>query len=48
MIYFSKNYQLKNYLKVGCRNLAKQKELSFISVFGLSLGIACFRLKNMN
>ncbi|MDR3713644.1 MAG: ABC transporter permease [Puia sp.] len=34
----------KNYLKIAWRNLGKQKILSFISVFGLSLGIACFSL----
>src|ERR1700722_2001151 len=35
---------LKNYLIVAWRNLARQKELSFISIFGLALGIACFCL----
>lgn len=34
----------KNYFKIAIRNLAKQKGLSFISVFGLSVGIACFSL----
>src|ERR1700722_8648868 len=33
---------LKNYLIVAWRNLARQKGLSFISIFGLALGIACF------
>ncbi len=35
---------IKNYFKIAWRNLIKQKGLSFISVFGLSLGIACFSL----
>jgi putative ABC transport system permease protein len=35
---------LKNYLKVAFRNLARQKGLSFINVFGLSVGLACFTL----
>jgi len=35
---------LKNYFKLAWRNLAKQKGLSFISLFGLSVGIACFIL----
>jgi putative ABC transport system permease protein len=34
----------KNYFISAWRNLAKQKGLSFISVFGLALGIACFSL----
>ncbi len=34
----------KNYLKTAWRNLAKQKGLTFINVFGLSVGIACFSL----
>ncbi len=34
----------KNYFKIAWRNLANQKVLSFISIFGLSLGIACFSL----
>jgi hypothetical protein len=34
----------KNYLIVAWRNLARQKGLSFISIFGLALGIACFSL----
>jgi putative ABC transport system permease protein len=34
----------KNYFKTAWRNLVKQKGLSFISVFGLSVGIACFAL----
>src|ERR1700691_4111639 len=35
---------LKNFLLVAWRNLAKQRILSFINIFGLSLGIACFSL----
>jgi putative ABC transport system permease protein len=35
---------IKNYLKVAFRNLARQKGLSFINVFGLSVGLACFTL----
>ena len=35
---------LKSYFKLAWRNLAKQKGLSFISLFGLSVGIACFIL----
>jgi putative ABC transport system permease protein len=34
----------KHYLIVAWRNLARQKGLSFISIFGLALGIACFSL----
>ena len=35
---------LKSHLLIAWRNLAKQKLLSFIAVFGLSLGIACFSI----
>lgn len=35
---------LANYFKIAWRNLAKQKGLSFINIFGLSVGIACFSL----
>ncbi|MHA7128230.1 ABC transporter permease [Algoriphagus namhaensis] len=31
----------KNYLKIGWRNLRKQKLTTFISVFGLALAVAC-------
>jgi putative ABC transport system permease protein len=34
----------KSYFKIAWRNLSKQKALSFISVFGLAAGIACFCL----
>lgn len=33
-----------HYLKIAIRNLAKQKVLAFINIFGLSVGIACFTL----
>src|SRR3979409_288130 len=33
-----------HYLKIAIRNLAKQKILAFINIFGLSVGIACFSL----
>lgn len=35
---------LKNYFKIALRNLAKQKRLAFINIFGLSVGLACFSL----
>ena len=35
---------IKNYIKIAIRNLTKQKGLSFINVFGLSVGLACFVL----
>jgi putative ABC transport system permease protein len=35
---------IKHYLKIAARNLGKQKGLSFINVFGLSVGLACFTL----
>ena len=35
---------LINYLKIAFRSLLKQKGLSFINVFGLSIGLACFSL----
>ncbi len=35
---------LRNYLKIALRNLARQKALTFINVFGLSVGLACFTL----
>lgn len=34
----------KNYFKIALRNLAKQKGLAFINIFGLSVGLACFSL----
>jgi putative ABC transport system permease protein len=33
-----------SYFKIAWRNLAKQKKLAFINIFGLSAGIACFSL----
>ncbi|MFB0497222.1 putative ABC transport system permease protein [Mucilaginibacter sp. OAE612] len=35
---------IKSYFKIALRALAKQKVLSFINIFGLSVGIACFSL----
>jgi putative ABC transport system permease protein len=35
---------IKHYLKIAFRNLAQQKVLTGINVFGLSVGIACFSL----
>jgi putative ABC transport system permease protein len=35
---------LKHYINIALRNLSKQKGLSFINVFGLSVGLACFIL----
>jgi hypothetical protein len=32
---------LKNYLKVGWRNLMKNKTFSFINIFGLAIGFTC-------
>jgi len=32
---------LKNYLKIAFRNLAKYKFISFINLFGLTVGLAC-------
>jgi ABC-type antimicrobial peptide transport system permease subunit len=31
---------LQNYLKIACRNLIQNKTLSFVNIFGLSLGMA--------
>jgi putative ABC transport system permease protein len=41
---FIRQIMIKNFFKIAWRNLLKQKGLSFISIFGLSLGIACFSL----
>ena len=35
---------LKHYFKIAIRNLGRQKGLSFINIFGLSIGLACFSL----
>ena len=35
---------LKNYFKIAIRSLRKQRLLSLINVFGLSVGLACFSL----
>lgn len=35
---------LKHYIKIAFRNLSNQKGLTFINVFGLSVGLACFTL----
>jgi len=35
---------LKHYFKIALRNLGRQKVLSFINIFGLSIGLACFSL----
>src|ERR1700684_4549137 len=32
---------LRNYLRIAVRNLAKYKFISFINLFGLTVGIAC-------
>lgn len=35
---------IKHYIKIALRNLAQQKVLTGINIFGLSVGIACFSL----
>src|ERR1044072_5110525 len=35
---------IKHYIKIAIRNLAQQKVLTGINIFGLSIGIACFSL----
>src|SRR5947209_8699975 len=34
----------RNYLKIGWRNLMKNKAFSFINIFGLSVGLLCCML----
>jgi ABC-type antimicrobial peptide transport system permease subunit len=38
---FSQGAMLKNYFKIGWRNLIKQKGTTFISVFGLACAVGC-------
>lgn len=38
---FSRGAMLKNYFKIGWRNLIKQKGTTFISVFGLACAVGC-------
>jgi len=33
---------IKNYIKIGWRNLISNKVYSFINIFGLSAGLTCF------
>ena len=33
---------IKNYFKIALRNLSRSKVFSFINIFGLAVGIACF------
>ena len=35
---------IKNYLKIAFRSLFKQKLYTFINIFGLAVGLACFIL----
>ena len=35
---------IKNYIKIGIRNLLKHKSLTLINIMGLSIGLACFSL----
>ncbi|HWB26485.1 MAG TPA: ABC transporter permease [Chitinophagaceae bacterium] len=40
----NRHFMFRNYIKIAWRNLARQKGLSFINIFCLSVGIACFIL----
>jgi putative ABC transport system permease protein len=33
---------LKNYLKVALRNILRNKVYSFLNIFGVAIGVACF------
>ncbi len=35
---------LKNYFRIGFRNIKKNKAFSFINIFGLAIGLTCFML----
>jgi putative ABC transport system permease protein len=35
---------IRNYFKIGWRNMMKNKFFSFINIFGLSVGLACCML----
>lgn len=39
-----KKRMLKNYFKTAFRNIRKNKVFSFINIFGLAMGLACFML----
>ena len=37
----NENVMIKNYLKIAFRNLTKYKFISFINLFGLTIGLTC-------